>query len=289
MAIMDQKVLELVQKEYIKQKTKSSFSLAYIETDKLKSLGVDISLKRIELGNLILKKDLLSSDKYSINLADKRKDLDCVPLNDHQKLLARVQKLWEQGEKQISFDDLHKLKIWTPLTTIKVGNFQLYSSILNGNNYTIFLIDENKDGYGRWINKAVDHKKIVKVLDEFNFTQEQMRTYKETTLNAELEKHFRLFFDNANKSKGNLKGIFDLEIGDMDYVIEIKLSSSAKKTDQRDRAYGQMKRYLDEFNSKNYMLLIAGDKADKQDYNIKALKKAAEQEFGISYYFMDAE
>ena len=108
-------------------------------------------------------------------------------------------------------------------------------------------------------------------------------------MNSELEKHLRNYFDNCNKSKGNLKGIFDLEIGNMNYVIEMKLASSAKKTDQRDRAYGQMKRYLDEFKSKNFMLFIAGESSDKQDPNIKSLKKAAEKEFGVNFYFLDAE
>lgn len=289
MARVNQIALELVQKEFIKQKTKYSMSTAYIEPDKLKKVRVNTSKKIIELGNLILKKDLWLTDKYSINLADERKDLNSVPFKDHPKLLARVQKLWDQAEKKIPYEDLYKLKIWTPLSIIKVGNFELNTGIFSGSYLGISLIDENKDGYGRWIDNAVEHKKVVKVLDEYKFTKNQMRTFKETKLNAELEKHFRQYFDNTNKSKGNLKGIFDLEIGNMSYVIELKLSSAAKKTAQRDRAYGQMKRYLDEFKSKNYMLLIAGDKADKQNDNIKALKKAAENEFGVNYYFMDAE
>lgn len=289
MAKTNQKALELIQKEFIKQKNKSSLATPDIQPETLEKLGIDISKKKIEMGNLVLKKDLWPTNKYSINLLDKKKDLDGIPLNEHVKLLTRIQKLWDQGEKKIPYDDLQKLKIWTPITNIKIGNFELYSSILNGNNFTIALIDENKDGYGRWIDKAVDHKKIVKVLDAYKFTKNQLKTYKETTLNAELEKHFRKYFDNANKSKGNLKGIFDLEIGNMSYVIEIKLSSSAKKTGESDRAYGQMKRYLGEFKSKNYMLLIAGDASDKQDSNIKTLKKAAEKEFGVNFYFMDAE
>lgn len=286
---VNQKALELVQKEFIKQKSKYSMSTAYIETEKLKKVRVNTSKKIIELGNLILKKDLWLTDKYSINLADERKDLNGVPIKDHPFLLVRIQKLWDQVEMKISYEDLYKLKIWTPLSIIKVGNFELNTGIFSGSYFGISLIDENKDGYGRWVDNAVEHKKVVKVLEKYKFTKNQMRTLKETNLNAELEKHFRQYFDTANKSKGNLKGIFDLEIGNMSYVIELKLSSAAKKTDQRDRAYGQMKRYLDEFKSKNYMLLIAGDKADKQNDNIKALKKAAEKEFGVNYYFMEAE
>lgn len=286
---VNQKALELVQKEFIKQKSKYSMSTAYIEPEKLKKVRVNTSKKIIELGNLILKKDNWPTDNYSINLVDEKKDLIGMPIKNHSKLLARVQKLWEQAEKKIPYEDLYKLKIWTPLSPIKVGNFELNTGIFNGNYFGISLIDENKDGYGRWIDNAVEHKKVVKVLGQYKFTKNQMRTLKEPRLNAELEIHFRQYFDNANKSKGNLKGIFDLEIGNMSYVMELKLSSAAKKTDQRDRAYGQMKRYLDEFKSKNYMLLIAGDKADKQNSNIKALKKAAEKEFGVNYYFMEAE
>lgn len=286
---VNQTAMDFVQKEFIKQQQKSSMSTPTVSQDTLKKLRLNTKNKKIEVGNLMLKQDVLLSSDYSINLIDKKRDLNGDPIQDNQKLLARVQKLWDQGEKKITYDEFWKLKIWTPLKTIKIGNFELYSSMLSGSHYSISLIDENKDGYGRWVDKAVDHKKVVKVLDAYKFTKNQMRTYKETKLNAELEKHFRQYFDNANKSKGNLKGIFDLEVGNMSYVIELKLSSAAKKTDQRDRAYGQMKRYLDEFKSKNYMLLIAGDKADKQDDNIKALKKAAEKDFGVNYYFMDAE
>ena len=289
MAKVNQIALELVQKEFIKQKSKHSMSTAYIEPDKLKKVRVNTSKKTVELGNLILKKDNWPTDNYSINLVDEKRDLNGMPIKDHPKLLARVQKLWEQAEKKIPYEDLYKLKIWTPLSIIKVGNFELNTGIFSGPYFGISIIDEDKDGYGRWVDNAVEHKKVVKVLDEYKFTKNQMRTLKEPKLNAELEKHFRQYFDNANKSKGNLTGIFDLEIGNMSYVIELKLSLAAKKTGQRDRAYGQMKRYLDEFKSKNYMLLIAGDKADKQNDNIKALKKAAEKDFGVNYYFMDAE
>ena len=99
---VNQKALELVQKEFIKQKSKYSMSTAYIETEKLKKVRVNTSKKIIELGNLILKKDLWLTDKYSINLADERKDLNGVPIKDHPFLLARIQKLWDQVEMKIS-------------------------------------------------------------------------------------------------------------------------------------------------------------------------------------------
>jgi len=281
--------LKLIQKEYINQKKKDSLASPEISPDKLKKLKIDTSQKKIPLGNLLLKKDLIFSENFSINLVDKKKDLDGLLLKDHPNLLKRLQKLWDQGEKKIPYEDLWKLNIYTSLSTIKAGNFEIYSGLLSGSNYSISLIDEEKDGYGRWVDSAVDYEKVVKALDAFKLTKSKCKTIKETSLNSELEKHLRTYFDNCNKSKGNLKGIFDLEIGDLTYVIEMKMAVSAKKTDQRDRAYGQMKRYLDEHKSKKFMLLVAGMSADKQDTNIKSLKKAAEEDFGVKFYFMEAE
>jgi len=289
--------IKLVQKEFLKVKASNSMDIIRqvsmdsptISPEKLKKFGIDITKKSVKLGNLILKKNMLLSDDYSINLDDKKKDLDGISLQDHPKLLKLAQNKWDRNEKNITYQEFWKLNIYTPLNTIKVGNLELSSGLLDGNNYSISLIDKNKDCHGRWTDKAVDHKNVLKALSSFKLTKSKYKTLKETALNSDIEKHFRTYFDNCNKSKGNLKGLFDLEIGNIKYVIEMKLASSAKKTDQRDRAYGQMKRYLDEFKSKNFMLLVAGEETDKQDPNIKSLKNAAEKEFGVNFYFLEAE
>ena len=294
MLVKNKKALDLIKKEFIKQKNNFSssgtlsFSTVEIKSEFLNKMNIDVSNKSIEIGNLVLKK-LWPSGNFSISLIDKNKDLDGLPLKNHSELLKNLQKMWDQGKEKISFQELQKLNIWTSLSTIKVGNFELYSGLFDGSAFSISLINKEKDAYNRWTNNAVDHKKVVKALNEFKLTKSNYKKTKETSLNAELEKHLRKYFDNCNKSKGNLKGIFDLEIGDLTYVIEIKMADSAKKTDQRDRAYGQMKRYLDEHKSKNFMLLVAGLSEDKQDHNIKSLKKAAEKEFGINFYFLEAE
>lgn len=282
---------DFIQKEFIRQQKREILANPQISPEKLKELGMDVSKKEIRVGNLILKKDLLFTENYSINLIDKNKDLNGNPLLNHPEILKYVQKLWDKGERRVSFKELQNLKVFTPLTTIKTGNFELssFSLLVSSNSYSISLIDEEKDGHGRWIDKAVNHKKVVKALESFKYPVSMYRQKNELTLNAAMEKHLRTYFDNCNKSKGKLTGAFDIEIGNMTYVIEIKLASSIKGTGQRDRAYGQMKRYLDEFNSKNFMLLIAGENADKQDANLKALKKAAESEFKVHFYFLEVE
>lgn len=282
--------ITFIQKEFLKQQKKAGLlDTPSLSIEKLKKNKIPTKQKSFDAGNLRLKQDLLLSSDYSINLIDKNCSLDGIPLKSYDKLLDKIQKIWLHGDESISYEDMMKLNIFTSLSTIKIGNFKL-SAALIGSKFIIDLIDSEKDGYGRWNDSAVNTKRVKKALDEYKLSKKNYKSFKETTLNGDLEKHLRKHFDNCSKSRGNQKGIFDLEIGSMNYVIEIKMASSAKKSSERDRADGQMKRYLSEFKKKeNFMMLIAGEKGDLQDHHIRGIKKAAEKDYGVNFYFLEAK
>ena len=293
---LNKKQIDFIRKEFIRKTLEEgmillgvNYNTPKISTELLEKHKISTDQKSFDVGNLRLEQDSLFSTDYSIYLIDKSCNLQGVPLNSDKQLLDKIQKIWSNGENTISFQEMIKLDIYTPLSKIKIDNFRLDSSMSAGPKYSIELIDSKKDGYGRWIDSSINTKRVKEALNEYKLTKKSYIESRETTLNTALEKHLRKYFANCSKSRGGQKGMFDLEIGSMNYLIEIKMARSAKSASERDRCDGQMKRYLSEFKKKeSYMLLIAGEKGDLQHHHINGLRNAAEKDYGVNFYFMEA-
>lgn len=258
-----------------------------LKTSTVKKLGLEMSDKIIEIGNFKLIKDNLFGG-YDLKLIDKGKDLNNNLIEDNTKALTHIQTIWKQDILEINSKELHPFGLNTRIGNMDFGNFKL-SQIGISQRYRIELIDKEKGADGKWIDEYIDYKKIIKVLHDFPLTKINLTKSTETKLNGELENHFRKYFENANKSSGKIRGLFDLVIGEMNFVIEIKMASSLKSSGQRQRASGQIKQYLEEFGNKNLMLLVLGTSDMKQDKNIKSLEKEVLKDFKCFYHYMIAE
>lgn len=294
MARINNKAFDLILSEFLMQKKKSINETPSVDSEKLKKVRIDISKKKHILYNFVIEKMLFSST-FEINIIDENKSLDGKFLKGHDELHKLTQKKWNNNVKEIDFNSLYKLNIWTSLTTIKIGNFKLYSSIFNSNSYEISLINEKKDGYGLWVDSVVDHKKIISSLDLYSFSKHKQKDFSENKLNEDLVKHLSKSFSLVTKSKGAAKGLLDIIIGDnFEYVIELKLAKQLIKNDKTDRAIGQMERYLEELskqkksNNKKYMILIAGSEKEIRIDNIKRIKSKAKK-LGVNYYYLSSK
>jgi hypothetical protein len=251
-----------------------------IEKDELIKLGIDLSNDKIKLRNIEIKKDLFGM--WSISIIDKKADLDGNMISENNKLLKRIQNLYESGETTISFTDLiSEFNIYTSATDLNIGNFNL-NSLLRLSVYDISLIDKNKNISGKWIDKSVDNKKVKEVLLKFKFTSEMLKL-SEVQLNKELETHFKQYFETVKKGDSTNQGLVDLNIGNGQYVIELKLSREAKKSDQADRAVGQVERYKEHFSDK-FMLVIFGEESDRSEKCINLISKKVKDSGGIYQY-----
>ncbi len=120
-----------------------------IEKDELIKLGIDISNDKLKLRNIEIKKDLFGM--WSLSIIDKKADLDGNMISENNKLLKRIQNLYESGETTISFTDLiSEFNIYTSATDLNIGNFNL-NSLLRLSVYDISIIDKNKNISGKWI------------------------------------------------------------------------------------------------------------------------------------------
>ncbi len=251
-----------------------------IEKDELIKLGIDISNDKLKLRNIEIKKDLFGM--WSLSIIDKKADLDGNMISENNKLLKRIQNLYESGETTISFTDLiSEFNIYTSATDLNIGNFNL-NSLLRLSVYDISLIDKNKNISGKWIDKSVDNKKVKEVLLKFNFTSKMLKL-SEVQLNKELETHFKQYFETVKKGDSTNQGLVDLNIGNGQYVIELKLSREAKKSDQADRAVGQVERYKEHFSDK-FMLVIFGEESDRSEKCINLISKKVKDSRGIYQY-----
>jgi hypothetical protein len=83
-----------------------------------------------------------------------------------------------------------------------------------------------------------------------------------------------------------LRGAFDLDLGKMNFVIEMKLASSLKKTGERDRVSGQTKRYLQDFKKNNFLMLVFGENADRVDRNVISLETEIKMTLNVTFTFL---
>ncbi len=185
--------------------------------------------------------------------------------------------------------ELKKLNIDNSKKETIIGNIKIKKDVID-KRYYLSLVDKKKNYERKWLDEAVDFGKVQKVIEQYKFTKENLLKFKETDLNKDLETHFREYFVNAHRSAGNLRELFDLEIGDIQkngFVIELKMAKAIKNNAKRYEITGQVKQYLRQFNSKNFMLIIAGEHPDKQNKNIISVEKEIINDFKCNYYFLE--
>jgi hypothetical protein len=252
-----------------------------VSKDILKSLEIDFSNSNQEFGNIILKKDFFGD--WSLSVKNTLHDLDDNPLSDNKKLIQIIKAHYENN-KYLKFQELLNLNIWIPATVIKIGNFVLETNPMF-NVYAIGLIDKNKNIDNLWIDKAINQDRVLSVLNMFSITKTELDQMKELSLNKLLESHFKLYFATVKKGGTSNKGLIDLILGDNCFGIELKLARELKKTDQADRAKGQIDRYKEEFKD-NFMIVIAGSSEEKKEKNIQDLIKKIKETY-TSYYYIE--
>jgi hypothetical protein len=253
----------------------------------LEKQGFDTKQEKILIGNFKLDKGFLFGD-YDLSLIDKEKDLDNNPISENKLVKAHLQALIRQGITEIHSNELHPFNLNTKLGEMTFENITIYQIGLS-QSYRIDFVDKEKGIENKFNDDNIDFKKVLNTLQKFKLRKKTLEESTEVQLNKRLEEHFRKYFENAHRSSGNLRGAFDLELGKMNFVIEMKLASSLKKTGERDRASGQAKRYLQDFKKNNFLMLVIGEKADRADRNVISLETEIKNDYKCYFHFLEAE
>lgn len=247
--------------------------------EELISWGADISQSPQVFRNIILSKGFFGD--WSLSIKNELHDLDDNLISDNKKLLQIVKIHYENNKREIKFEELLNLNIWTPKTHLKVGNFTL-DSFLNSK-YIIEIIDKTKNVDGLWINSVITKDKVMDVFHKYSCTNKELTSMKEIDLNKKLEEHFKKYFAVVKKGGTSNKGLIDIILGDNTFGIELKLARELKKTDKADRARGQVDRYKEEFKN-NFMFVVAGTEDEKKEKSIQDLIKKFKETNTLFYY-----
>ncbi|MBI2282033.1 MAG: hypothetical protein HYU68_15260 [Bacteroidetes bacterium] len=285
MAKENTKAIDYIFSEYRIAKMKGNSAI--VTPEKLESFGIDISKDKISIKNLVLKQESFFNKKYTVYIIDKKRNWEGILITDCEDLEEKVLKLYKQEKSRITYDELLQLKIELKDLNYKIGNNFKLTQNLFSSDYNIELVDNKKDGLGRWKSEYVDGKKVSLALDEFKLTKEFYKNNGEPKLNEELGRHLSKYFENVQTQKGNNKGIFDIEIGNGDFVIEIKMASTIKSS--KHGASGQINQYLRNFDPKKFMLLIAGEKNEEEKPHIQSLINECKKDFKCHWDYLYAK
>lgn len=258
-----------------------------IKKSTMEKQGFDTKQDKILIGNFKLDKGFLFGD-YDLALIDKEKDLDNNPISENKLAKAHLQALIRQGITEIHSKELHPFNLNTKLGKMTFENITIYQIGLS-QSYRIDFVDKEKGIENKIKDDKIDFKKVLNTLQKFELSKKTLAESTEVQLNKQLEEHFRKYFENAHRSSGNLRGAFDLDLGKMNFVIEMKLASSLKKTGERDRASGQAKRYLQDFKKNNFLMLVIGENADRADRNVISLETEIKNDYKCYFHFLEAE
>ena len=262
----------------------------HFKPETLKKNGFDISNEIIEIGNFKLKLNLLGN--YTFSIKDNSKDLNNIPISKNTKAFKYFQTLLKKNKTKIDPDELLDFNLNNRIKYLQIGNIEIIDnsnewSWLEKKKFDIQIYDDDKNSDGKWKNNSINYKNVIKVLQEFKIKNVDKLT--EVKVNKLLEEHFRKYFENAHKSKGGADSLYDLVIGDNDFVIEIKMAKALKTASGRQKASGQIKQYVSEFDVENFMLLVIGDEEDKQNEKILYLEKEVINDYNCFYYFIEFE
>jgi hypothetical protein len=271
--------------KFLQDTWKEGFSS--IKKSTMEKQGFDTKLDKIVIGNFKLDKGFIFGD-YDLALIDKEKDLNNNPISDNKLAKSHLQALIRQGITEIHSKELHPFDLNTKLGKMTFENITIYQIGLT-QSYRIDFVDKEKGIENKIKDDKIDFKKVLNTLEQFKLSKKTLRESSEVQLNKQLEEHFRIYFENAHRSSGNLRGAFDLDLGKMNFVIEMKLASSLKKTGERDRASGQAKRYLQDFKKCNFLMLVIGENSDRVDRNVISLETEIKNDFKCYFHFLEAE
>lgn len=277
------KLIEFIQAEYVKAKLKGD--IPTIAPDTLMSYKIETTKDKIEIRNLVLKKSFFFSNNYSIGIIDHKKDFDGILITEKNDLYDKLKKVIKQGVGKISYSELLKLKIDTKVLSLKIGNIKLSAGAIS-NDYYVSIANSQQDEEGRTLPKYVDAKLIKKALAEYKLTKQMYRKHAEPKLNELIREHLAKHFSQVQNQKNNKKGTYDIDIGDNDFVIEIKMASSIKSS--KHEASGQIRHYLKGFDPKKFMLLIIGEKSEEDKPNIISLIYECKKDFKCHVDYMYA-
>jgi Holliday junction resolvase len=271
------KAIKAIQELHLKGKNE-------VGKNDLEKLGIDTSSSKIELRNIKLEKNLLFGSFY-ISVIDKLKDLDGDLISQNNKLVQRIHSLCEAGKTEIPFIDLHNLNIPSVASEIEIGNILLSNYLGIDKSYDISVINREKNIDNKWLDNSVTINRVMDVLVDFHYDK-KMLELAEVPLNKELEKFFKEHFESVKKSDPSNKGLIDLTIGNEKnkVAIELKLSRKVKLANESQKCRGQIEDYKKQFGS-NLILVIAGEKFDKQEKYLQECIKKAEN-LGIKSFYM---
>ena len=273
MKIIDnKKSIEKIQSLIKEKKTK-------ISKDELKIIGIEPDADKYKVRNILIEPAFFVD--YRLKIIDENRDLDENLISENVKLHSKIKSLWEAGKKEIKFEYLISLNIYTPATELIIGNFKLYTC--SDTSYGIEIVNKKKNTDGKWIDSVVNADKVISVLQKFDIKEKELEKLSEVKLNKLLEDHFKKYFESVRKGDTTNQGLIDLNIGNKKFVIELKLARELKKSHQSDRAIGQIERYMKEFTN-NFMFVVAGNHADKQEKYCQILKKKLDECGGLYYY-----
>lgn len=248
--------------------------------------GLDSSLKRFEIGNIKIEKDSLFG-LYSISVIDNKNDIYGNPISENSDFIHKVRSLWDVGKKEIPFSDVFKFDIFTTASEIRIGNILLSNYLGFSKSYEISLIDKERNIDNKWLDNAVNMNRVMDALLKFHY-DEKLLALAEVPLNKEIEKYFKEHFESVKKSDTSNRGLIDLTIGNekSKIAIELKLSRKLKLANESQKCRGQIEDYKKQFGS-NLILVIAGEKTDRQEKYLQECVKKAES-LGIKCFFMES-
>jgi len=255
-----------------------------IKSKELSAMGFDLSNRNFTVRNIKLGIDI-SGSAYLLSLADNQKDLDGNPIAENEKLMTRVQTLWEAGKRKITNMELADFNIYPAAMSFDIGNVRLNSFLNLTNSYDFEVINAEKDISGKWLDSAVTTKRVIDTLLKFPFTKEQA-DLAEVPLNKLLEVFFKLHFKTVKRSDTSLPGLLDLTVGSgkTKIAIELKKAEKIKTTTGRNNCRSQIEDYHRNAGVP-LIFLVAGHKHDMEDRNVSACFQKA-QELGLQQFRM---
>lgn len=265
------------------------FSNKKIDEEALQKIGIDPSKKIQEFKNLRITNDFWSG--LNIQLIDELKDVNGILIEENKKLVSRVKNLYANNINKITNAELAELGLWNPSQIIHLGNLRLKNQsdfLFNYDYYDIDLVDKNKNADGLWKDNVITTDRILSSLKNFNLDKAELDSIKEPMLTTMLEKHLKGYFETVKKESSSNQGRIDLILGgNQNYGIEIKLARELSKASNCQKAIGQIELYSKQFKG-NLMLLIAGEKSEKNDKNVSEVIRKS-KECDCTFYFIDAD
>ena len=263
-----------------------------ISFSEMKLLGIKEGEKTFVVGNLRLKRSDFFQN-YSISLIDEDKDLDGLPIHANKKLFHRLLTIWEEGKAEISFEEMRRMKISTPKSSLNIKNFRLSSFhplLIVRESYSISLIDDDKDPEGRWIDDATDAERVIAELETF-VTSTASHT-KEGMLEKELFAFFQDRFHSVQRQVyigGGVKALkIDFDFGDGRVGLELKLAESLLNSTEKQRLIGQMHDYTTKrYKPENFILVVAGIAPLRSDPTVSEIRNLVKAKSHFVYINLD--